>query len=110
MREVFSNVDAVRVGFFRSVLEKAGIPSYVRNEYSHNSAEGLQSPAMYPTLCVLEDGDYDEAMRLLGEICNEDATVLPDWACPKCAAEVPGNFDACWQCGSFREGLDVGPE
>ena len=110
MREVFSDVDAVRVAFFRSVLQEAGIPSYIKNEYSHNSVDGLQSPSMYPALCVLEDSDYDEAMRLLGEIYYGGPANLPEWACPKCGAEVPGNFDACWQCGSFRDGVAPGSD
>ena len=37
MREVFVAQDYTRVGFFRSVLEQAGIASFIRNEHSHNS-------------------------------------------------------------------------
>ena len=25
-----------------------------------------------------------------------------EWSCPICGAEVPTNFDACWQCQAMR--------
>ena len=27
----------------------------------------------------------------------------PEWACPKCGAAVPGNFDVCWRCQQRRQ-------
>lgn len=29
---------------------------------------------------------------------------LPDWRCPACGEEVPGGFDACWNCGADQAG------
>jgi hypothetical protein len=42
-------------------------------------------------------------MQLLSQIHYAPAEVLPDWSCAKCNAEVPGNFDSCWQCGFVRD-------
>lgn len=102
MREVFASQDFTRVGYYKSVLDEAGIPTFIRNEFSNNSVDGLQGPAIYPALCVVIDEDFDEAMKILGEIFYALPTQNPDWKCPKCLAEVPGNFDSCWQCGIFR--------
>ncbi len=102
MREVFVNQDHARVGFYKSVLDNAGIPSFVRNESSNNSVTELPSPLFFPTLCVLNDEDYDRAMQVLDEIHNAQPSNEPDWVCPKCGESVPGNFDACWKCETVR--------
>ena len=104
MREVFVNQDHARVGFYKSVLEEAGIPNFVRNEMANNITD-MPSPLFFPALCVLHDEDYDEAMRILGEIYYERTSQAADWRCSKCDEEVPGKFDSCWQCGELRTDL-----
>lgn len=104
MREVFVNQDHARVGFYKSVLEQAGIPNFVRNELSNNITE-MPSPIFFPALCVVRDEDYDRAMRVLGEIYYAQSSETADWRCPKCIEEVPGTFDSCWQCGELRAAL-----
>ena len=102
MREVFVNQDHTRVGFYKSVLDEAGIPNFVRNESSNNSLTEMPSLLFFPALCVVNDDDYDRAMQILGEIYYSPPSQAPDWRCPKCSEEVPGNFDSCWQCGALR--------
>ena len=104
MREVFVNQDHARVGFYKSVLEEAGIPNFVRNEMANNITD-MPSPLFFPALCVLHNEDYDAAMRILGEIYYERPSQAPDWRCSKCSEEVPGTFDSCWQCGKLRTDL-----
>jgi hypothetical protein len=101
MREVFVNQDYTRVGFYKSVLEDAGIANFVRNELANNITE-MPSPLFFPALCVVHDEDYDEAMRILGGIYYEQPSQAADWRCPACSEEVPGNFASCWQCGTLR--------
>ena len=103
MREVFVNQDHARVGFFKSILDDAGIPNFVRNETSDNSLSGVPSPLFFPALCVLHDDDYDEAMRIFGGISDGQSSQAPAWHCAKCGEEVPGTFDSCWQCGASRK-------
>ncbi len=103
MREVFVNQDHARVGFYKSVLEAAGIQTFVRNEVANNITE-MPSPLFFPALCVVRDDDYDEAMRLLGEIYYATPPAAADWSCPSCGEEVPGTFGSCWQCGALRQG------
>jgi hypothetical protein len=101
MREVFVNQDHARVDFYKSLLEEAGIPVFVRNDMANNIT-GMPSPLFFPALCVVHDKDYDEAMRILGRISHEPSARSADWRCPKCNEEVPGTFDSCWQCGELR--------
>lgn len=104
MKEIFVNQDHARVGYYKSVLEEAGIPNFVRNELANNITN-LPSPIFFPTLCVVHDEDYDEAMRLLSAIYYAPPSQAPDWHCPKCSEEVPGTFDSCWKCGALRADL-----
>lgn len=103
MREVFVNQDHARVGYYKSVLDQAGIPNFVRNQDSNNSMTDMPSPLFFPALCVLHDDDYDRAMEILGEIYYAPPVQAPEWRCSQCAEEVPGNFDSCWQCGALRQ-------
>ncbi len=102
MREVFVNQDHARVGFYKSILDQAGIPNFVRNDSSNNSVTEMPSALFFPALCVVHNDDYDRAMQILGEIYYAQPSQTPDWRCPACHAEVPGNFDSCWQCSSPR--------
>ncbi len=112
MREIFVNQDHARVGFYQSVLEEAGIRTFIRNEFATNITE-MPSALFFPTLCVLDDDDFEEAMQLLGPIYGEATAQAVDWTCPKCNEVVPGNFEVCWQCSTLRPGLSHnldGPE
>ena len=102
MREVFVNQDHTRVGFYKSVLDEAGIPNFVRNESSNNSLTEMPSMLFFPALCVVNDDDYDRAMKILGEIYYSPPSQAADWRCPKCGEEVPGTFDSCWKCGTLH--------
>ena len=67
MREVFVNQDHARVGFYKSILDQAGIANFVRNESANNITE-MPSPIFFPALCVIHDEDYDKAMAVLREM------------------------------------------
>jgi hypothetical protein len=107
MREVFVNQDHARVGFYKSILDEAGIANIIRNP-SGNNITDLPTPLFFPALCVVHDEDYDEAMRLLGAIYYGEPSLAEDWKCAKCGADVPGTFDSCWQCGEMKSGLVEG--
>ena len=101
MREVFVDRDHARVGFYKSVLDEANIPNFVRNDVSNNSLTEMPSPLFFPALCVVRDEDYGEAMRILGAIYYGVPSQAAEWRCPTCGEEVPGTFDSCWQCGAL---------
>lgn len=110
MREIYGNREGSIVGHYRSILEQAGIPCFVRNEHAAALSE-LQGPAFYPILCV-DDEFYDEAMAVLlpyYELQREEelrAAIQQDWLCPRCGETVPASFDFCWSCQGERPGAD----
>jgi hypothetical protein len=71
MKEVFRDCDQTRVDLRRSILESAGIPCFVRNAATHNAIVGglavafFPLPDFFPTLCVVNDEDYGEALDIL---------------------------------------------
>ena len=100
MKVIYVNADYTRVGFYQSVLEAAGISCFIRNAVANGITE-IPIPIFYPTLCVLNDEDYPRAVEELGVIFRP-APRLPKWLCPKCGANVPGNFETCWRCEHER--------
>ena len=93
--------DHARVCFYKTVLDEAGIASFIRNNLANNIVD-MPSPVFFPALCVVNDEDYDEAMRILGEIYYQKPSTATDWRCPKCQEDVPGTFESCWQCETLR--------
>jgi hypothetical protein len=98
MRDIFVNQDYTKVGHYKSLLESASIPCFIRNGISHNSVTELPSPLLFPALCVENDDDYDRAMELLKAVHKPAESNAPDWKCPNCNETVPGTFDSCWSC------------
>lgn len=107
MRQVFAHQEYARVGFYKSILDEAGIVSLVRNRDNYDL--GLATwPCFPPSLYVVNDDDYDRAMTLLGQFEYAEPSAAPDWQCPACQTEVPANFDSCWKCGAARPATDAG--
>ena len=96
MREIFTNEDFTKVGYYKSVLDSEGIPSFIRNGLGNNLPTGMPCS---PTLCVENDDDYDRAMEILKSIHKPQQNESADWVCKSCSETVPGTFDTCWNCG-----------
>ena len=99
MKELFSEPDFTRVGYFQTVLEAEGIQTFVRNQ--NVSAAEVLVPVFYPALCVVNDEDYDRAMEILKTHAQQDAVLSQqEVTCPKCGEVNPANFDTCWSCST----------
>lgn len=101
MKELFRERDIAKVGFYQTVLEEAGIPTFVKNE-NLSTTEGVSIPDFFPALCILNDEDYDSARELIRKRVElaEDAAALAEVVCGNCCETVPGSFDTCWNCQS----------
>jgi hypothetical protein len=101
MREVFRSADFTEVGYYKTILDEQGIVSFIQNQNTGNPA--MSGAAFSPTLCVMNDDDFDKAIRVLKE--RQASTSGPDWKCPACHETNPGNFDICWKCQAVRPAL-----
>ena len=90
MREVYVNQDHVLVGYLKTVLASEGIHTFIRNDHG-SSASGLPSPLLFPTLCIVDDADYDRALLALAKVVSPSACDASEWQCARCREEVPGH-------------------
>ena len=67
MIELVRDPDSVKIGFYQSVLEDAGIQTHIRNADGSNMA-GVMIPDVYPALCIVNESDVEQANALLSRI------------------------------------------
>lgn len=101
MKELFRERDYTRVGYFQSLLEAEGIPTFVRNENTVTFMTEVPIPEFYPALCVIRDEDYDRALQVLKTYAKDDERLSQEEVtCPKCGEPNPANFEVCWSCST----------
>jgi hypothetical protein len=99
MKELLSDRDFTRIGYYQTVLEAEGIQTFIRNETL--STVEVAVPLFYPALCVVNDDDYEKARQLLRDLEQRDSRLSgQEIACPKCGEMNPGNFEVCWSCSA----------
>ena len=100
MREVFTHQDVTQVGYYKTILDEAGISSFIRNEYTANPE--IAGAMYFPTLCVVDQTDYEKAIALLKSQKFPETRNEADWICTSCLEANPSNFESCWKCNSLR--------
>ena len=106
MKEVFRHADSARVCLYQSILEHAGIETFVYNTGTQQSLVGGLMVAFFPlsiffpTLVVIRDEDYEEAMEILRGIRETRSNSIGEWTCAKCREVVPDSLSECWNCQS----------
>jgi hypothetical protein len=98
MRKLFDSIDFAKVGHYQSILDGHGIETHLKNQALSSIMGEVPFAEVFPELWVVNDGDYDEAMRLLREHRELAPSRAEDWVCPKCGEQVPKEFGSCWNC------------
>lgn len=107
MKKVYSAQSALTVGNLRNLLVSQGIESEVRIPYLAAAGGDLPLTECWSQLWILDDADFDRAMKVISGALEPSAETYSTWKCPKCHEEVETQFDVCWQCGSFRPNGDA---
>jgi len=89
------------VGFYKSILDEAGIASFIQNENSNNPE--MVGANFFPALCVIEDADYEKAIGILKSQQQEGPIHAEEWKCSSCSEINPPNFGSCWNCNSLMQ-------
>ena len=92
----------MKVGHYQSILESSGIPTLVKNLATSSFMGDVPFAEVFPELWVVNEEDYDEAMRLLQEHTEALPAGTQDWVCARCGEEVPKEFSQCWNCQADR--------
>ena len=104
MKEVFRNADSALVALYQSILEAAGIQTFIHNSCTQQALVGglaaafFPVPEFFPRLSVIHDEDFPEAMDILRGVRDDAPAVVTETRCPRCGEDVPGNFSTCWKC------------
>lgn len=101
MLDLLTSMDSTRLGFYKSILEEAGIACFIRNE---NTAllTNMLAQVLQPTLCVLNEEDHDEAVALLRPHHHPAPASGDEWQCQGCQETSPAEFELCWNCQKPR--------
>lgn len=98
MIELFRERDLTQITYYQSLLEAAGISTFVKNE-NLSTTEGVSIPDFFPALCIVNDEDHPAATDIIRKHLKETAqTPPPDVTCAGCGEVSPGNFESCWNC------------
>lgn len=99
MKALMRRNSVTSLAFYKSLLENAGIETFVRNE-AVSVTDNLGTVFM-PELCVVNDADEERGRELIREAMRqaEDAPET-EVSCPECGEKSPSNFDTCWKCGA----------
>ena len=99
MKELFRERNQIGMSHYQSLLEAAGIPTFIRNE--NLSQLEAPIPVFMPALCVVNDEDFDKAVELI-EANRLEAAEAPtaEQKCAQCGETNPGSFEICWHCGA----------
>lgn len=102
MIKVFEDFDLSTVGRYQSVLEAAGIRTYLKNRFSSGALGELPFVEAVPQLWVVEEADLSRAQALIRKLEARNDLQGPDWTCGHCKAVVEDVFDRCWNCETPR--------
>ena len=102
MKALLNDPSLPRLEVYRQVLESVGIRTHIRGKLLDGAGFGELSMAPFsPTLCVINDDDYDRAYGLLREHYQDaENTKGTEITCSDCEEVNPGNFDICWSCSA----------
>ncbi len=101
MRDLITSIDSTRLGYFKSILDGADIPCFIRNETTAQLVNIFIAP-LQPTLCLLNDADYDQASALLTPHQSPTTSFAEEWLCPACKESNPASFELCWNCQAAK--------
>jgi hypothetical protein len=101
MRELYTSMDSARIGLYKSILDSAGIACYIQNDASSRLLNMI-AMVFQPTLCIVDDSRYEEAVALLAPYHHIPPRQEAEWTCGACNELNPETFDLCWNCGALR--------
>ncbi|MHB1080593.1 MAG: putative signal transducing protein [Prosthecobacter sp.] len=101
MRDLITSIDSTRLGFFKSILDEAELACFIRNETTSQLTNIFIGP-LQPTLCLVNDADYERASELLRPHQSTEASFAEEWLCPACKESNPASFEVCWKCQTAK--------
>jgi|ERR1044072_119877 hypothetical protein len=103
MKRVFtSNAMSADHEIVKSLLDEAGIPCMIRNEFPSSALSELTPSEASPEVWIMNDEDYPRAREIVDALRNATLESQEAWSCPGCGEAIEGQFTSCWNCGSSQ--------
>ena len=97
MKRLYTACHLPETHLLRGLLNAAGIPAQVFNEYAQGGLGDLPAASVLPEIWVEDDRDEYIARKIVAEY-EQTRPLLRMQHCPACGEENPGDFAVCWQC------------
>ena len=108
MKLVHTAFDVPNAQMIKQLLESNGIEAVVQG--ASITAIAANTPTVYPTVWVANDGDVSRACEILDEYAKQSrapAVQRETWTCRSCGEEIENQFSECWRC---TEQMDSPPD
>jgi len=57
---------------------------------------------VWPEVWVVNDDQYDDALKLFKELDTQLSVPVAPWDCPECGECIEEGFGECWNCGTVK--------
>lgn len=96
MKLIYTHENRLLVNNAQNILENAGIPIAIKNEYAAGASGDLSFLNTWLELWVVNDEDYSKAIETLdAALANSNNR---EWTCGNCDELNAASFDICWNC------------
>lgn len=102
MKKVYSADNLPMSGYIKSLLESCEIECVLKNQNLAGAMGELPPIECWPEVWVLDDEDYDDALRIVNSAISDADSSNESWLCP-CGERIEGQFRICWACGHEQD-------
>ena len=106
MRQIYSAEHPTEAHIVKGILESGGIEAVVRGDILFSARGEIPlTPETAPSVWILEDSRYEEALRVVRRYEQANSGKLSSgekWLCSSCREKLEGQFTHCWKCGAPR--------
>lgn len=96
----------IEADMVRNQLEASGVQAFLADDQTVGWLWHLGAPLGVKV--QVAESDLPRALKILEDLRRPQAEDRPSqaWPCPKCGAEVDGELEVCWACGTTADGIE----
>lgn len=98
MQKFYSDYNQIKLRQIKALLDDAGIPCFVKNEYIQGASGEIPPHETLPEIWLIDYQWAPKAQALIDQLEADLATDNNTWQCAKCNEVNEGQFLICWHC------------
>lgn len=107
MKKIYTARNPVDAHLLKGALEGEQIEAIVQGDFLWGArGEVPVTPETCPSAWIVNDADYEKAVRVLEDFKSQEITAhiqTGEWKCDNCNETNEGQFLECWQCDALRK-------